>query len=211
MTQLIRRPDGMRYVDAIEGRTAAVERQIAGDITLRLDTLDATDIGHTATLADHETRIDAVEADVATKGRLIDVQRLIGSNNAYAAIATGGLFYMNAALSIPMRFSYTPPVDVWWETRMNVGVLQKTDAAYHYGYVSVGLNTPDADGHQGAYQIFTQHSTVDVFGFRVPTKTWKLTGGVAYQASAIFTASGGTWSYYQGDAYHFAEAKAWTR
>ena len=41
MSQSIRRPDGMRYVDMIEARTAALERRQAGELEQRIADLEA--------------------------------------------------------------------------------------------------------------------------------------------------------------------------
>jgi len=190
MSQLIRRPDGMRYVDSIEQRTAALERRQAGEL---------------------ESRLAAVEADVAVKGRLIDVQKVVGQNNAYRALGNGAQLTVNAANTIPLQSWYTPPIDVWWEAHLHIGILNKTDAAYHYSQPNLTMNTPDADGFQTATNTITQHSAVQQYESHNMFAMFKLTAGVAYSVYSTVGFSGGTWQYYQGANTLNLVTKAWAR
>jgi hypothetical protein len=144
-------------------------------------------------------------------GRIVDVQRLNGQNNAYRAISTATSFTVDAAGTIPLALSYTPPVDVWWEVHANIGVLQKIDAAYHYAYGQLELLPADVDSVSSAPNILTQHTSVDDYGWRGPQRIWKLAAGTAYTCTANFSPAGGLWQFYQGRDYMFIEGKAWTR
>jgi len=159
-----------------------------------------------ADIKNHNTRIAALEAQ---GGRILGVQKSTGGVNAYATIAAGS--YLQAASGIDLAISVTPSVPAWWECYANVGILWKTDAAYHYGYIALMLDKVDQDGNQVAYQQFTQHSTVDVYGYRAPRRIWKLAANTSYQCRVYFTSSGGSWQYHQLNQYLFLEGKYWAQ
>jgi hypothetical protein len=193
MTQLIRRPDGMRYVDSIEARTSALERRQAGEL---------------------ESRLVAVETDVAVKGRLIDVQRMFGTIAAYRAFtATSGTITVDSAGTTPMQLSYTPDVDCWWEVDANVGLIDCTATAYNYLYITQIINIADEDGFTSATsQLMTQRTDVNKYGFRKAIMTWKLAAGNAYIVNVNWSTNAvAGWQYYcSQDRLHII-GKAWAR
>lgn len=159
--------------------------------------------------SDVQVNFDAIVKRLS--GTIIDTQRLSGNNNAYKAPAlVTENFFTNGATG-PLQLVFTPKEDCWWEVHANIGILQKTDAAYNYAYGQLSLSPPDADGYSAAPNILTQHATVDDYGFRSPSRIWKLKAGVTYTCVCLFSSSGGTWQYYQGGDYLFIEGKAWRR
>lgn len=156
-------------------------------------------------------RNNAQAAQIAAleKGRVLDVQRLLGSSDTYNPIATGQGFLTGPGIA--MRLDYTPPVDCWWEVTATIGILQKTDAAYHLGYVGITLQPADVDGMNTLYLGETQHSTVQTYMNRQVTRKYKLAGGVAYYVRAVFSCNGGNWQFFMGQAYNGIEGRAWAR
>jgi hypothetical protein len=145
-------------------------------------------------------------------GGMLNTQRLIGSGSGYRAVpGTGGQVYADTAGVVPMRLSYTPPVNCWWEVHGNMGTIQKLDAAYHYGYMDLILTPADADGYDRTEQIEEQHSTVQIYAFRSALMLFKLTAGVAYRCDMLFSTQGGSWQYSQNTANLSMIGKAWPR
>lgn len=145
------------------------------------------------------------------KGALIDVQKIIGANSAYKVMTSGQRFATVAAGTTDLALSYTPPVDVWWEVTFFLGILNKTDAAYHYAQPGLYINPADADGWQGPVGTKMQHSTVQTFEHQVIVGLFKLAANVAYQAYCACGFSGGTWQYHQGPQQLTLTAKAYKR
>ena len=130
------------------------------------------------------------------------VQRMWGEGlTAYQPIASGADFFADPANTKRMEISYTPTVPVWWEVEFNIGLLRKVDAAYHYGYALMVLNTTDADGLQVRGAIETQHSTVQTFVQRQVTSWYRLNAGTPYSCKLQSSFSGGSWQYYQAKEY----------
>lgn len=152
------------------------------------------------------TRVGALEAR-----RILDFQRITGTGSTYIALVSGQLLYADTAKTVPLRLSYTPPVDAWWELNLFIGTLQKTDAAYHYAQVQLGLNTADVDGLTTATVTKTQHAQVQQFEPHQLIRTYKLAAGVPYQTNCSIGVSGGTWQFNQSNNMLFLEAKAWAR
>lgn len=149
--------------------------------------------------------------DVGDANRLLDVQRILGNNNAYKVITTGQRLTINAAGTTDLALSYTPPVNAWWEVDLLLGLLQKTDAAYHYGTCNLNIAPVDADGQQTYVSYIMQHATVQTYEAHTISGLFKLNAGVAYQVSANLGLSGGTWQYHQGASQLAMSAKAWAR
>jgi len=144
-------------------------------------------------------------------GGLLAVQRIFGSNPAYATIVNGQKFFCNAAKTVPLQVAYTPPVDCWWETELLVGIMNKTDAAYHPAFVNIYCTPADADGRTQVWMTETQHSTVQTYCFKHITALWRLTANVAYTAYSWFSqlATAGTWQYHQQDSTLSMQGRAW--
>jgi hypothetical protein len=164
-----------------------------------------------ARLRDLESRLAALEGSLGAKGRLIDVRHMFGQNNAYS-VHTAGAVYADAAHTIPMALSYTPPIDVWWEVDGTIGIIDCTAAAYNYAYGYLQLSPADADSvATGGQQVATQRTDVNKFGNRSPSYTYKLVAGTAYTVTLSFTYNAVGWQIFQDAALLQLEAKAWAR
>jgi len=111
----------------------------------------------------------------------------------------------------PMRISYTPPVDAWWEVNGLIGLAVKVDANYNYALGGLILNTADVDGAVSTAWYITQHSAVQQYEGRHMTRIWKLAAGVAYTCALYLSVTGGTWQYYCGPSQLYIQGKAWAR
>ena len=143
---------------------------------------------------------------------LLDVQRMFGQNNGYRTVTTGQQITVNAAATIGLQLVYTPPVDCWWEVDFHMGLVQKTDAAYHYMQPSINLSPADVDGI-GVMGIdtLTQHLTVQTFEPHNMRALFKLAAGIAYTTYPVVAMSGGTWQYHQHQNHLSMFGKAWAR
>jgi hypothetical protein len=164
----------------------------------------------------HETNLgtDAAPIWLPAAGP-IDMQVITGDDSGYSAAYTGAgplQLYANAAGTTPLRISYTPPVNCWWECTINLGLLMKTDANYNYFYGGLTLTPNDADGRSSGYNLVMQHNSVQTYEGRFFTSLFKLVAGTAYRVDGILTGgSGGTWQYYCGKAQLELHTKAWVR
>jgi hypothetical protein len=134
-----------------------------------------------------------------------------GANIGYVGATNNTNITVDAAQSTLLQWLFTPPLDCWIELTMNVGLMAKTDAAYHYAYLNLIASPAPAIGtvSSGPYQ--TQHSQVQQYMGYQFTKRFGLTAGVAYQFYGQWAMSGGTWSYYQGPGTLWLTGKAWPR
>lgn len=144
---------------------------------------------------------------------LLDFRSIYGASDTYSAAIGPSATVDISNGSVPLALTYTPPVPVWWETFLNVGLLSKEDAAYGLAYVILLISPADADGGSQLNAGMTQHLTVDRYGSRSMQRTWKLNAGVAYTVKGMLSigAANGSWTYYRGQAYLALEAKAWAR
>jgi hypothetical protein len=134
-------------------------------------------------------------------GGLIEVQRKWGKDAAYRSIANGQGFTTDAAGTDPLLISCTPVVDAWWDVDCSIGILWKTDANYHYGYLIMSLSPADMDGQTDVQSIETQHSTVQTYVYRHAQTVWKLAANTTYTCRAWISTSGGTWQHHCGKEY----------
>jgi hypothetical protein len=155
--------------------------------------------------------LDTDEPPSALPGTLLDVQRITGNSAAYKVITTGQRLTINANGIPDLALSYTPPVNAWWEVDLLLGLLNKTDAAYHYAQCILQCQPNDADGVSTYQSYIMQHATVQTYEAHTITGLYKLTAGVPYQTYAQVTMSGGTWQYNQGPTVLSMHAKAWAR
>ena len=143
-------------------------------------------------------------------GQRINFQRLDGTNANYVAVANGGTFNINAG-GTPLRLSYTPPVDVWWDVHACLGIVYKTDAVYDYMYAYYQMAVADLLGITQVFQILTQRSDVNTFGYRDMRRKFMLAAGIAYTCTVMCSCSGANWQYYQDNARCFIEGTAYAR
>lgn len=142
----------------------------------------------------------------------IDVQRMVGAAESYSGTFAGNVTTVIDAAGGPMRLSYTPPVDAWWDVRGVIGNVVKVDAAYHYLYGQLLLAPADVDGVNVAQHLLVQHSAVNQYDHRDLHRLFKLAAGVAYTATLQFAGgSGGTWQFYRGQNHIWIEGLAWPR
>lgn len=141
-------------------------------------------------------------------GGLLAVQRAWGLENAYKAISSGQPFTVNAAGGW-LQIFYTPTVECYWEVNASIGILQKTDAAYHYSYAILRCSPADADGFGDARSIEMQHNTNIVHQSRAVSRTYRLSPGVAYNAHVVFESSGGGWQFHTNYQYLWLQGKVW--
>lgn len=161
--------------------------------------------------ADEMNRIEEGIAD-ANQGAIMDTQLLEGANDGYQSFVGGAQVNILADTVNLLQLQYTPPVDAWWEVSLQVGLVQKVDAAYHQAYAGVLVTPAPASGSGQAWGArLTQHSTVDTYAFRAVSKLFRLAAGVTYTAQGAWSADGGTWQYFQGAGYLWIQGRAWPR
>lgn len=135
-----------------------------------------------------------------------------GENAAYVPMGNGTNITVNAAQTKLLQWAYTPPVDVWAEFYIYAGLVQKTDANYHYALLSVICSPAPAVGlATGSGPLIMQHAAVQTFEGYQQTKLWGLAAGVAYTMRANWGTQGGTWQYNQSQDYLRCIGKAWAR
>lgn len=144
-------------------------------------------------------------------GDLLAIQREWGRNDNYVGHANGETVYCDAAKTIPLRVTYTPPVDAWWCVSGSLNLVQKMDTAYGYLWANLELAPADADGLLNSYAYEYQHATVQTFAFRQLQHTYKLAAGVAYSCTVKLGTSGGTWTIYQGTSMVHMQGLAYRR
>jgi hypothetical protein len=163
----------------------------------------------------HETNLgtDAAPIWLPVAGPL-DIQVITGDDSGYTANFTGSgdIQIVRTGGGLPLRITYTPPVNAWMEAVLHMGLLQKASAEYTYMYGGVRLTPSDADGRSAAYHLVTQHSQVQTFEGRSASTLFKLVAGTAYTLDGILTGgSAGLWNYYIGKAQLSLTSKCWVR
>jgi hypothetical protein len=133
-------------------------------------------------------------------------QRMVGAYAGYAALPMGDV--TNGAGQV-MALSITPSVPMWWEVNGDIGLVQKMDAVYNYGLLTVQLSTPDQDNVSQAMHYISQHSTVQTYMGYTAHRLFRLAAGQAYTVKLTFGSDGGSWQYYPDVARLSLTAKAW--
>jgi hypothetical protein len=144
----------------------------------------------------------------------LDIQVVTGDDSGYTAnfTGTGTIQLVRTGGGLPLRLTYTPPVNAWLEVVLHLGLLQKVSAEYTYMYGGVLLTPADADTRNGCYHLVTQHASVQTMDGRQASTLFKLVAGTTYQIDGVLTGgSGGTWNYYIGKAQLSLTSKAWAR
>lgn len=143
-------------------------------------------------------------------GGLLDFRQSLGVSGSTTGVTAAANLLRDASNALAV--TYMPTVNCWWEVRLHVGSLGKSDAAYHQATLGILLSPADADGNSFAGSQTTQHQTVDIWMFHTVTRTFKLTGGVSYSATGrIQSLTGGTWAYARDPTNLWLEAYAWAR
>jgi len=119
--------------------------------------------------------------------------------------------WCDAGGTIPLQVAFTPSVIAWWDVNLNMGLVAKMDAAYHYFQAAIKLVPADVDGRSYAYHYATQHASVNQYDGRQVRRMFKLAAGTPYIAKAVCVASGGSWSYYGGGAQNWMDGRAYAR
>jgi len=134
-----------------------------------------------------------------------------GENGAYRTLVSGETLYVNASGKL-LVWAYTPPVDVWVEATVGVGLINKLDAAYHYIQLQLRCQPAPAVGFSDVcVGTNVLHNGVNYYGSFVGTKLYGLSAGVAYTIDPRFVVNGGSWNYYQGTGQLWMQGKAWAR
>jgi hypothetical protein len=134
-------------------------------------------------------------------GTLLNSQSLRGvAGGTWSAIANNYLLSTSGAQNAAplLQLVYVPPVDAWWTVNCK-SWFNKTDAAYHYGYLCLALSPADQDGLSVVRLIEMQHSTVQTVCWRQARMTWRLAANQSYTCFARFECSGGGWNVMQND------------
>ena len=136
-------------------------------------------------------------------GGPLNAQQIFGTSEAYSSVFTGPGGYMqlwaDAASTVPLRLTYTPPVDCWWDCWVNIGLVAKTSAEYTYMYGGLLITPADQDGVANQVHLITQHSTVQQYEGRFARRLFKLAAGTTYRVDGVVGGgSGGQWQYYIG-------------
>ena len=158
--------------------------------------------------------------------KLLDVQHIEGVNNGYmtpylSGPATTNLT-TNAAQSIPLLLTYTPPVDAWWELDMLLGLVNALTNAYGYVEVNLMLNSGNcpavggfparAAGSVLAKLYRMMHAQVQTFEEFCLSKVIPLSAGVQYQVlGTLRAATACSFQYYQAAESLYLQGKAWSR
>jgi hypothetical protein len=130
-------------------------------------------------------------------GTVINTQRVFGANAGYVPAGNGTNVTSNAAQTQLLSLNFTPRVNCWWQTAMNIGLIQKLDAVWNYIGVFLYISPADADGKTRNIRYQSDHNAlpfVSLYGY----SNWKLNAGVAYQVYGTFDTPVSTWQYYQG-------------
>lgn len=136
-----------------------------------------------------------------------------GANSAYMPISTGGQITVNAANNQVLGWTFVPPVDCWVELDFWLGLVQKTDANYHYAqYIANCSPAPVAGlGITGSAVYLMQHASVQTYEPYTLRKRWALAAGISYFMYTTMQFSGGTWQYNQQAQNLWMLGKAWPR
>ena len=145
-------------------------------------------------------------------GSILSTFLMEGESPAYVGMANGTNVTVNAAQNKALQWNYVPPVNVWAEVAVNIGLVNKIDAAYHYAnLIPICSPAPAIGTSGGAVSYRTQHSGVQQYEPYTYTKLYALNAGVAYSMYTQFGISGGTWQYHQQPQSLFMTGKAWAR
>jgi hypothetical protein len=92
-------------------------------------------------------------------------------------------------------------------------LVQKLDAAYHYGQPTLTCGPAPALGPTAPASMgyVMQHSAVQTFEAYRATVLWGLNANTSYSGNAVLAFSGGSWQYNQGPDVLWIESKAWPR
>jgi microcystin-dependent protein len=153
-----------------------------------------------------------VLSNTKPKGTILNTQSIAGNAEQYNAVAYNNSTAIPRGAGGLMQLTYTPTVPCWWEVTIGCGIVQKTDAAYHYMYRYIYVTPSDQDNQSTAYQLITQHSQVQTYEFAAVTRLFRLAAGTAYTANMVMGAgSGGSWQYHSGAGQLWMSAKAWAQ
>ncbi len=147
-------------------------------------------------------------------GGPLDMKRIAGQYENYNGPITSTSLvnlYCDSAGTIPLRLTFTPPVDAWLDATLNMGIVEKSDANYNYGYAVMRLTPPDVDGVQDADHYVMQHASVNIYDHRHVQRVFKLAAGTSYILDGLFTCSAGSWRYHAGKAMLYLDGRLWAR
>jgi hypothetical protein len=154
-------------------------------------------------------------SDTYFPGQVIDDRNLRAGIDDAGAVAIGaGVYataYIGTGTNTPMIFTYTPPVNVWWEVDSWL-YMTKEDAAYGYAYNRMILSPNDADNKFSSDAILGgMHLSVNRYATIRVSEKWKLTAGTTYTVTT--QTFGNVTGFFQqrGDRYSGMKAVARVR
>jgi hypothetical protein len=161
-------------------------------------------------IAEMEARIARLERSLAkAQQTLLNVQSKNGASETYYGTIGSPL---DSGGGGPMRITYTPPVDAWWDVSGFIGIVNKVDAAYNYIYGGLLISPQDEDGVVESLRLVMQHSQVNTFEWREASRLFKLKAGISYSVDLYLGGNdGGVWQYYRGPNHLHLSAKAFSR
>jgi hypothetical protein len=151
----------------------------------------------------------------AGPSKIFAQQQAYGAVEGYANVFNTGWLTNQGSSAIIITVTTPATSRAFWHVTSNVGIILKTDAAYHYRYIALtlivgGAGAADLYGITSARQIETQHSAVQQFTSASPSRTFWLEANRTYSAVLVFECSGGTWQYYMGPNQLWLNGIAWT-
>lgn len=154
----------------------------------------------------------AINGPITTTGVLLNTQYLEPpAGGGYRAAVHTGAVYIDAGVT-PLRLTYTPPVDAWWQTRPMVDIVRCNTAAYCGLHLYLTLSPADTMGVSLVYlMIGFQHTNVTTYRPRYGSMLWSLAANTAYTVTALTYISAGTWDYHQGQDHMWMSGVAWSR
>ena len=153
-------------------------------------------------------------SDLWYPGQVIDDRVLRAGVDDGGSVALGTAVYATANLgagTTPMVFTYTPPVNVFWEVDAWL-YLTKEDANYGYTYCRIVLSPADADGKTSTDAIMGgMHLNVNRYATVRASEKWKLVANTAYTATVQTYGNVTGFFHQRGDRYSGMKAVARVR
>lgn len=187
MSQVIRKPDGMRYTDDLQSRIERLERLLAGDVESRLVILEA----------EQPARID------------------FGSSGITGNISAGQLWEMNHTDGSLRRFVITSPYDAWiWVHFHTIVFNNSSPQAWGRvdGWIDVSPAPPQLPGNTaGAFTIYGREAHPNnpamLSWVSINSHAWvPLTADIEYTFKPIIQPqSAAPWQAYRDPTYSYFE------
>jgi hypothetical protein len=172
-------------------------------------------MGRIVTSPDIYKDLESIESRLSSLERIsgpspIETFLQEGENNAWVSYSSAGeTVYVNSGKTIPLRWVYTPPINVWVE--VHVQCMRRNTAA---AWVLADLSTTVSPApEEGATPKSSRVNIHNAFDGVVSSNNFicALASGVTYTISSTLTDAGATGQYYQGSNWLWMTGKAWRR